>query len=385
METLMENFVPEVAQNTGEVAPQAALNTPFRPLNPGLIKVTSIAQPGRPGIRPRIIDRDGGGGGNGGEDSIISRRTELFRPGNPNPVASKTEAPFALSSTIEYNATPDDLRAPGNWTCRVTNLEDAPLKFTGKAEFPGRTVLKQHVIRLGSAMEPGFNQFIQGIVAKLGVKIHLQSGKATLVNLDGTTREIGQSTIDFSEEGKREFGLKTLNFELPSLGGGGIRDVNSQYVEVSLQGGTPKFPGGYVQFVARFEESGKEITGKNEAHLKNIVLTMRLGLAVVQEKLALGQVEASFPVKVDPTGLLGNIADIFVDFNKKVQRAVEQLILFLVDKPLGDPVPGQPPPPTMRLLVNDLFGKGLQLLLGGKKPRVHKVVADAQTITIYYF
>lgn len=381
----MENFLPEVAQNTGEVAPQAALNTPFRPLNPGPIKLTSIAQPGRPHIHPRIIDRDEGGGGNGGEDSSLNRRTELFRPGNPNPVASKTEAPIGLASTIEYNATPEDLRAPGNWTCRVTNLEDSTLKFTGKAEFPGRTVLKQHVIKLGSAMEPGFNQFLQGIVNKLGVRIHLESGTFTLVNFDGTSREIGKSTIDFSEEAKREFGLKTVNFEVPSQDGNKLVDVNSQQVEISLQGGTPKFPGGYVQFVARFEESGKEIRGKNDANLKNIVLTLKLGLTVVQEKLVLGQVEVQFPVKVDPSGFLGSLLDIFVDFSKDVRRKFEGFILFMVDKPLGEPVPGQPPPPTLRLLVNDLFGKGLQLLLGGKKPRLHKVVGDAQTITIYYF
>lgn len=374
----MENFVPEVTQNTGEVAPQAALNTSFRPLNPGRIKVTSIAAPvRRPRVRPGLEE-------GGGDDFSVSRRTELFRPGNPNPVASKTESPLELSSFIEYNATPEDLRVPGNWNCRVTNLEDSPLKFTGKAEYPGRTALKQHVIRLGTAMEPGFNQFIGSIVDKLGVKIHLQSGRGILVNPDGSTQEIGQSTIDFNEEAKREFGLKTLHFELPSLSGGGLSDVNSQHVEISLQGGTPKFPGGYVQFVARFEEAGKEIRGGREAHLKNIVLTLRLGLNVVQEKLALGHVEAQFPVKVDPTGILGNIADIFVDFSKKVRQKVEQLILFLVDKPLGDVLPGQPPPPTMRLLVNDLLGKGLQLLLG-KKPRIHKVVGDAQTITIYYF
>lgn len=383
----MNNFLPEVAQNTGEVAPQAALNTPFRPLNPGPIKVTSISQPVRPGGGRRIIDREGGPGpgGNGGEDSIVNRRTELFRPGNPNPVASKTEAPLTLSSTIEYNATPEDLRAPGNWTCRVTNLEDSPLKFTGRAEFPGRTSLKQHVIRLGSAMEPGFNQFLQGIVAKLGVKIRLESGTFTLVNPNGTTRQIGKSTVDFSEEAKREFGLKTVNFEIPSQDGNRVVDVNSQSIEVSLQGGTPKFPGGYVQFVARFEESGKEIKGKNEANLKNIVLTLKLGLAVVQEKIALGQVEVQFPVKVDPSGFLGSLLDIFVDFSKKVRKGFEGFILLMVDKPLGEPVPGQPPPPTLRLLVTDLFGKGLQLLLGGKKPRLHKIVADAQTITIHYF
>jgi hypothetical protein len=163
-----------------------------------------------------------------------------------------------------------------------------------------------------------------------------------------------------------------------------LRDINSEYIELSLQGATPRFPNGYVQYVARFEESGKEITGRNSAHMKNIVLTLRLGLGVAQEKLVLGNVEASFPVKVDPTGLLGDIADLFVDFGKKVQQKVEQLILFLVDKPLGEPVPGQPPPPTLRLLVNELLGKGLELLLR-QRPRIYKVVADAQTITIYYF
>jgi hypothetical protein len=374
----MENFVPEIARNRGVVAPQAALEVSFRPLNPGRIKLTSTALPGgRPRINPPRL------GGGGGEDTSANRRTELFRPGRATPVASKTEAPQAAASILEYDATPADLRAPGNWICRVTNLEDSPLTFNCMAEYPGQAVLKSLVIKLGTNMQPGFNQFLQDVVRKLGIKIHLESGKFVFVYLDGTTKETGQCVIDFAEDAKNELGLKPVRFEIPWSGLARIIDVNSQLIEISLQGGTPKFPGGFVQLVVRFEEAGQEIQGKFGAHLKNIVLTLKLGLSVVEEKLALGKVELLFPVKVDPVGFNSNAADIFLDVDKIIRRVIE-CILKMVDEPLGEAVPKQPPPQTIRQVANNLFSKGLLFFLG-KGQRVRSVVADSQSITINYF
>jgi phospholipase C len=121
-------------KRSGQIEAGQTFEVRFRPAMPGVIKVISQVTR-RPGTHI-------GGWGSRREpspdtDSVLRQKLELFKPGSPSPVASKTGDQGELLVWCDGEASAADLTG-ADWVVRITNLSDVRGSCDVTVRYPTR-------------------------------------------------------------------------------------------------------------------------------------------------------------------------------------------------------------------------------------------------------
>jgi len=290
----MATFLPVTESASRTLAPKETLEIQFPVANAGPIQL--LASAGFDGIFP--LDP-------------TARRVDLFEPGVAQPVAFRTDPGLAIATPLSHQVPQADAGLPGEWTARVTNLENTPQEFTLRVTYPGTTPLQ--TITVPAAL---VDAFVNSVVSQ--IRVHL-------------TRGANQSFVDFPPN----LNVQDVHFTIPDF----VRtidlllfqinivefvdDVNTNGLTFSLENAAVGFANGFMRLVATFEEAGREIRGTFAAQLSDMKLTVDLGLTALAGRVSYGNVRTRFDTDVDLVGLPDFILDPIFQYSDQIRNLVE--------------------------------------------------------------
>jgi len=296
------------------------------------------------------------------------RRVALYKPGSSAAVASKTDSGLAHSTFLHYNASASEIHAVGNWTGRVTNLEDSRENFRLSVSYPSDIPLKTIVVPASLV-----SSFVNATIGQ--TKIHVTDGN-------------NQSYIKFPAS----FGVPMRRFTAPRYSytinlpwpipdikiNERVNDINSRSVDFALRNASAQFSNGSMRLTVQFEHQGKEILGTFHAHLRNMKLIVNLGLETRNKKISYirNNVDVDFQCSVDlvgvPDWLESKVLDPIIGYSRKIRNSVENAVSAIFSQE------------STRRAFSDAITAKVQTLLGANA-KIYSVKVQGGKLTVKYY
>jgi phospholipase C len=270
---------------TGEqrLEPGDSFDIRFRPIQPGAVSVTGI------GTGPRPADPEAEP-----EDSPVSVRLELFRPGDAAPVV--TARPGRVTSRpLQYTVSEADFGLAGQWRVRVTNPNQFEARFEASIALPRQVELWRATLDLGFV-----NELISRALQLGRLQVHLQThptqARSWVTYSGGVARQFGLPP-------RSTFRFEPLAVELPVVHEDvalSLNDLDSRVVNVARFRGGPDGEPRLVVTIG-FETEGRELTTSipGLSHdIRSLSVTVEVGL----DGRARGVVVSLHPASFDILG-----------------------------------------------------------------------------------
>lgn len=270
----MSEFLNKTVTRTKTLNPGETLEVSFNVPNPGNVVASGYARWDFP-FDP------------------VKRQVELQTNDVPPKTIKKLDAGTAM---VTFLGTPAKLSNLGTWKARVINKEDTREPFRLKVSYPGTVEVKTLPLPLSL-----INAFIDDTVKK--ISIHLTSGNNASYIKFPSSMGVPNSTFTLPNFTKKIL-LTTIKER--------INDINSNSVSARLDNANSDFINGSVKFEVSFETSGREIKGTVDGHIKNMKLTVRLGLSVQNSQITyqVNNIGVDFPISIDLVNVPGFLEDL---------------------------------------------------------------------------
>jgi phospholipase C len=186
------------------------------------------------------------------EDYPVGCRTELFRPGDVDPVATALGG-LPRNEPLRYDATEHDLELVGEWICRVTNRENRRGRFVASVALPYQVELWTATLDLSFV-----NHLIARALEAARLSVHLQTHDTEKRSWITYSNAIAEQ---FGLPQRVSFSLEPFPAELPFIHEPiyiSLNDFNSNFLHaafVQREAGEMR-----LLVTARFETEGRELT-----------------------------------------------------------------------------------------------------------------------------
>lgn len=154
-------------------------------------------------------------------------------------------------------------------------------------------------------------------------------------------------------------------------------DINSNNITFLLENATSKYIDGFIRLIIEFEESGTEILGTYSIEVRDMKLTIDLGLEVKDGRVSyyINHVRVNFSFDMDIENIPGEIlewyVDLIVDYEDRLKKAVENKVQSVFNKET-----------TQRAFSDAITGQITRYL--GSNPQIISVRIEENQLTIFY-
>jgi len=235
--------------------------------------------------------------------------------------ASRVHHGWGHSAFLAYDVPASEAGSPDSWKARVTNLDRAK-RYTLTVRFPGDKILKTLTVPANIV-----NTFVNNYIKQ--IKIRVTSGT-------------NASYIDFPSS----LGVQDIHFTVPNFSRSinlpwpipdiRIREransINSRQVSAELLNPTTGFANGSMRLTATFEESGREILGTFDCQMRNMKITVDLGLEARDHKISYNRahVPVNFTFNINVIGVPNwverYVLDPIIGYSRAIEREVERRV-----------------------------------------------------------
>jgi len=237
--------------------------------------------------------------------SPIKCKIEILKPGISTPVSESTidgTIPIEFKNRwIWYNVQSSEAGLSGDWIARVTHLQPFPRTYRLSVSYPG-TIEVKTLEAPSNLIDTFVNSYIKPI------KIHVTNGS-------------NASYIDFpSNLGAADYNFTVQDFnkkiDIPGPWDININekvnDINSKDITFSLNNPVSGYSKGFIRLVITFEEEGTEIQGTVDCQMRNMELTIDLGLETRNYQISYSRynVNVTFSCNVD----IGYVPDFLEEY-----------------------------------------------------------------------
>ncbi len=101
-------------------------------------------------------------------------------------------------------------------------------------------------------------------------------------------------------------------------------EIRSSGITLSFVNANSTFHHGSLRLESRFEENGNEISGTFQAHLKNMLLGVTIGLVMDNQQISYDRVEVKLDFELDVVGVPDILLDPIFGYTDKMRQQIEQ-------------------------------------------------------------